>query len=87
MREEFEASSGMSAAPATRRTRVTVRPAEGGYAAHGQGYYLWDESLDRVVQMAEALEGGRRDAHGAERWLVLLDPMAECAESGVELCG
>jgi hypothetical protein len=52
-------------------TRVPIRRHEGGYAAEGPGFYVWDENLDEVIRAARQLERGELQITPTRRLLVV----------------
>ena len=58
------------------RTTLLTRH-EGGYAAQGPGFFVWDRDADEVIRVAEALQAGRFVGSRSARFM-----MIEMAQSG-----
>ena len=44
---------------------------EGGYAAQGPGFFVWDRDPGEVIRIAEALQSGRLTGSRSARFLVI----------------
>jgi len=53
--------------------QVPLRQHEGGFAAEGPGYYIWDEDPKRVLDAARELARGNFKLRPSKRFLVLRD--------------
>lgn len=53
------------------RPAVPIRRHEGGYAAEGPGFYIWDEDLGEVFRAARQLAAGVPRVTPTRRFLVI----------------
>ena len=44
---------------------------EGGYAAQGPGFFVWDRDPGEVIRIAEALQNGRLTGSRSARFLLI----------------
>ena len=44
---------------------------EGGYAAQGPGFFVWDRDPGEVIRIAEALQSGRAVGSRSARFLLI----------------
>lgn len=61
----------MAEAPAQRATTTLLTRHEGGYAAQGPGFYVWDRDVAEVIRVAEALQAGLFNGSRTARFLVI----------------
>jgi hypothetical protein len=59
--------------PRTRKQEVTtlLQRHEGGYAAHGPGFYVWDRDPAEVIRVAESLLEGCFTGSRTARFLLI----------------
>lgn len=62
-------SPGEAAGRASTTTLLTRH--EGGYAAQGPGFFVWDRDPAEVIRVAEALQAGRFAGSRTARFLVI----------------
>lgn len=70
--------------PTPQTPRPTTRPTvlsrhEGGYAAQGPGFYVWDRDPSEVIRLAEALQTGHQIGSRTARFMVIGDVDARSA--------
>jgi hypothetical protein len=58
-------------APVDRARATLLTRHEGGYAAQGPGFYVWDRDAAEVIRLAEALQAGRFGGPTTARFLVI----------------
>jgi len=58
-------------APLRRATTTLLTRHEGGYAAQGPGFYVWDRDVAEVIRVAEALQSGLFTGSRTARFLVI----------------
>ncbi len=57
--------------PKRAATPTVLSRHEGGYAAQGPGFYVWDRDPSEVIRLAEALQTGRRVGSATARFMVI----------------
>jgi len=66
-----EADRVRPSAPHDRATTTLLTRHEGGFAAQGPGFFVWDRSPAEVIRIAEALQAGRFSGSTTARFLVM----------------
>ena len=59
-----------TASDASPNTTLLTRH-EGGYAAQGPGFFVWDRDASEVIRIAEALQAGRMVGSASARFLMI----------------
>lgn len=71
---EPRASADAPHIPERRPTTTLLTRHEGGYAAQGPGFYVWDRDAGEVIRIAEALQAGRLVGSRSARFLMIDEP-------------